>query len=228
VISVNVGRVRDAAWAGRQRRTAIDKRPVDGRVAVGALGLAGDEHAATRSHGGIHQAAYAYAREDYDWWQDQLDMELPAGIFGENLTVSGLDVSGALLGERWRIGTALGVVTGPRIPCATFRGWMDRPGWVRRFTEAGRPGAYLRIQEEGEVASGDAVEIVHRPAAGVTVAESLRAYHGDVGLLRRILEVPDHSPKWDLRAEQLAHAGTAATEPEGNARSAGTARSQGD
>jgi MOSC domain-containing protein YiiM len=213
VISVNVGRTKEAEWAGRTKRTAIDKRSVDGRVGVRALGIDGDEQADAATHGGPEQAVYAYAREDYDWWERELGRPLRNGVFGENLTLSHVDVTGALLGERWRIGSALVEVTFPRIPCGVFRTWMDEPGWVKRFADAERPGAYLRVLEEGEVAAGDGVELVSRPddsasAERVKLGEAVRAYYGDVVMLRRILDIPDHSPKWDALAARLRKTGS--------------------
>ncbi|MGI5270025.1 MOSC domain-containing protein [Nonomuraea sp. CA-218870] len=203
VISVNVGHTVEAEWAGKLKRTAIDKRPVPHRVAVLADGLAGDERADKPSHGSPGQAVYAYAREDYDWWERELGRELRDGRFGENLTTSGLDVNGALLGERWRIGTALLEVTGPRVPCVVFRNWLDEPRWVRRFTEARRPGAYLKVLEPGELGAGDEVKVLHRPAVGVTVAESSLAYHGDEELLRRVLALPERDERWDRVAARV-------------------------
>jgi len=203
VISVNIGQAFDADWAGKLKRTAIDKRPVTHRVAVQINGLAGDERADKPNHGSPGQAVYAYAREDYDWWERELGRELRDGRFGENLTTSGLDVNGALLGERWRIGSALLEVTAPRVPCVVFRNWLDEPRWAKRFTEARRPGAYLRVLELGELGVGDEVEVVHRPAASVTVAESFLAYHGDEELLRRILALPGHDERWDKVAERV-------------------------
>lgn len=193
----------DATWAGKLKRTAIDKRPVTHRVEVRPGGLAGDERADQRHHGSPGQAVYAYAREDYDWWERELGRELRDGRFGENLTTSGLDVNGALLGERWRIGTALLEVSAPRVPCVVFRNWLDEPGWVRRFTEAARPGAYLRVVEPGELGAGDEVEVAFRPGASVTVAESFLAYHGDAELLRRVLALPGHDERWDAVAERV-------------------------
>src|SRR5690242_4063395 len=137
ILSVNVGRAVDAEWAGNLRRTAIDKRKIDGRVAVRENGLAGDERADVANHGHPDQAVYAYAREDYDWWEPRMGRDLRDGQFGENLTTSGADVTGAVLGERWRVGTAVLEVTAPRIPCVVFRNWLDERGWVKRFTEAG-------------------------------------------------------------------------------------------
>jgi MOSC domain-containing protein YiiM len=197
VISVNAGRGRDAEWAGQLRRTAIDKRPVTGPAAVGWLGVAGDEQSDTENHGGREQALYAYAREDLDWWVERLSRELGNGMFGENITTAGLDVTGALIGEVWRLGTAVVQVTSPRIPCVVFAGWLDERRWVKRFADAGRPGAYLRVLQEGTVRAGDAVEVISRPDERVTIAESMTAYYGDAELMRRLLRVEGRSAKWD-------------------------------
>ena len=188
---------------GRPARTAIDKRPAAGRIAVRALGLAGAESADKENHGGREQALYAYAREDLDWWVERLGYELRNGQFGENITTSGLDVTGALIGETWRIGSAVVQVTTPRIPCVTFQSWMDEPHWVKRFAAAGRPGAYLRVLAEGAVAAGDPVEVIDRPAQRVTIAESMRAYYGDQDLMRRVLRVPGRGEQWDAIGEQV-------------------------
>src|SRR5215472_5036146 len=186
VISVNVGRGKDADWAGRMGRTAIDKRPVAGQAKVGRLGLGGDE-----------QAVYAYAREDLDWWVEQLGRELTNGMFGENITTAGVDVTGALIGEVWQLGTATVQVTGPRIPCVVFAGWMDERHWVKRFADARRPGAYLRVLREGAVAAGDPVEVLSRPDERVTIAESMSAYYGDAELMSRLLRVEGRGESWD-------------------------------
>ena len=216
VISVNTGRGRDAEWAGRLRRTAIDKRPVPGPVAVGRLGLAGDEQVDKPGHGGYEQALYAYAREDLDWWVERLGRELPGGTFGENITTGGLEVTGALIGEVWRLGSAVVQVTGPRIPCAVFAGWMGEGQWVRRFADAGRTGAYLRVLAEGQVGAGDAVEVLVRPAVRVTIAESARAYYGDAELMRRLLLVDGRGSKWDeIAVSVLGRAATATGTPGG-------------
>ncbi|MFL6141223.1 MAG: MOSC domain-containing protein [Labedaea sp.] len=189
--SVNVGVARTNPWKD-VGTTAIDKRAVAGRVAVavpgpkgtGEVGLAGDRVHDVRHHGGPDQAIYAYALEDLDWWAGELGRALPAGVFGENLTTSGLDVNGALIGERWRIGAGVLLeVTSPRIPCGTFQGWMAEAGWIKRFTRRSRPGAYLRVIEPGEIQAGDAIEIEHRPAHEVTVALAFRAMTTEPDLL---------------------------------------------
>ncbi|MGI5160021.1 MOSC domain-containing protein [Microbispora sp. CA-102843] len=203
ILSVNVGLAVDAEWAGNLRRTAIDKRKAEGRVAVRENGLAGDERADIPNHGHPDQAVYAYAREDYDWWEPRMGRDLRDGQFGENLTTSGADVTGAVLGERWRVGTAVLEVTAPRVPCVVFRNWLDERGWVKRFTEAGRTGAYFRVIEQGELGAGDEIEVLDRPSDGVTIAESFQAYHGDRDLLLRILALPGHSIRWDRVAERV-------------------------
>jgi len=194
VRSVNVG----GARGGIRRRggeTAIDKRPVasaevrDPGPKRGGLGsgVVGDDVVSRKHHGGSRQAVYAVAREELDWWGASLGRELADGMFGENLTTEGIDVDGAVVGERWQVGSALLEVTGPRIPCATFAAWMAEPGWVRRFTERGRTGAYLAVVEPGVVAAGDAVEVLDRPAHGITVPEVFRAFTGDDGQAERVL-----------------------------------------
>jgi len=197
VVSVNIGHGRDAAWAGRLQRTAIDKRPVPGPADVGRLGLAGDEQVDKPDHGGYEQALYAYAREDLDWWVERLGRELTGGSFGENITTSGLDITGALIGEVWQLGSAVVQVTSPRIPCVVFAGWLGERQWVKRFADARRPGAYLRVLTEGRVGPGDPAAVLSRPAERVTIAESMAAYYGDTELMQRLLTVEGRGSKWD-------------------------------
>lgn len=177
--------------------TAIDKRPIDGPVAVGWLGVTGDTQVDIRHHGGEGQALYTYAEEDADWWAAELNRDLPPGRFGENLRTYGLDVTGALLGEQWRIGSTLLEVTAPRIPCVTFQGFWGVPRLVKRFTAHGAPGAYLRVLEEGQIRAGDAVEIVHRPDHDATIGVALRALTVERALLTRLAPalyaLPDRS-----------------------------------
>ena len=182
---------------GKPGRSAINKQPVTGDVAIGLLGLAGDECADKVDHGGFDQAVYAYAREDLDWWTEQLGRELPNGIFGENVTTAGLDISAALIGETWQLGAAVLQITGPRIPCETFKSWLDEPHWVKRFAAAGRPGAYLRVLAPGTVKAGDELTVLTRPGPAVTVAEGMRAFYGDREIMRKLLEVEGRSAKWD-------------------------------
>ena len=198
--SVNVGRPEPNPWKS-VASTGIDKRPQEGPVALRdpgprttglGSGLIGDFVGDVAHHGGTDQAVYAFAREDLDDWERRLGRTLPNGFFGENLTTRGLDVNGARLGERWRLGgTAELVVTCPRIPCSTFRGWVGGRDWLKVFTRAARPGAYLRVVTPGSIAAGDAVEIVHRPDHDVTVALTYRAITAERELLGRLLAAGD-------------------------------------
>lgn len=198
VLSVNVA-VPERSTAKRTGITGINKRPVDHPVEVRApgprttglhSGLSGDQIFDVQHHGGDDQAVYAYAREDLDWWQAQLGRELPGGLFGENLTTTGVDVNGAVIGETWRVGDHL--LLQPAIgrePCATFQAKMGEPHWVRRFAQANRPGAYLRVLRPGAVRAGDRIEVVDRPAHGVTIAYAFRATFGEPELLPALLDV---------------------------------------
>ncbi|MGM0928589.1 MAG: MOSC domain-containing protein [Actinomycetota bacterium] len=153
--------------------TGIDKRPVDGRVPLRSVGLHADVQADRKNHGGELKALYAYAQEDADAWSAELGRDIPPGLFGENLRTTGVQVSGALVGERWQIGREVVVeVTMPRIPCATFARHMDEPRWVKRFQQKGLPGAYLKVITAGSLAAGDEIHVLFRPGHGVSVAES--------------------------------------------------------
>ncbi|MGA5224574.1 MOSC domain-containing protein [Streptomyces koyangensis] len=213
LLSVNVGVPRPNPWKGLAT-TGIDKRPVEGPVAVsapgprgdGRVGLAGDRVYDVRHHGGADQAVYAYAREDLDRWEGVLGRPLAGGAFGENLTTRGLDVNGALIGERWRIGPDVVLeVAVPRVPCGTFQGWLERAGWIKEFTVAAEPGAYLRVVAEGEIRAGDPVEIVHRPDHQVTVALTFRALTREPELLPRLL--PAHALPEEARETVLRRTG---------------------
>jgi MOSC domain-containing protein YiiM len=185
--------------------TAIDKRPVAERVAVrspgpSGVGLAGDQVVDIRHHGGRDQAVYAYAVEDRDWWAAELRRELAPGSFGQNLDTEGIDVTGAVIGERWQVGDDGLVleVTSPRIPCKTFQGFIDEPRWIKRFTERGAPGAYLRVVEAGTVGAGDTVTVTDRPPHGVTVGDVFRIRQVGTERLQRMLdELSDIAPDLD-------------------------------
>jgi MOSC domain-containing protein YiiM len=197
VLTVNLARVRvnpDVPTGP----TGIDKVPADGAVEVRApgpmrgglgSGLVGDVIGNQKLHGGDDQAVYAYAREDLDAWETQLAKSLSNGMFGENLTTSGVDVTQARIGERWRIGTDGLVleVSAPRTPCRTFAAFLQLDGWIRTFTAAAKPGAYLRVISPGTVRAGDPISVEYRPDHDVTIGLVFRARMSERDLLPRLL-----------------------------------------
>ena len=207
VLSVNVGRPREFAWAGLGR-TSIDKQAVSGVVRAERLGLDGDQVSDTKHHGGVDQAVYAFAREDLDWWAAELGREIRSGQFGENLTTRGIDVNESEIGERWQVGTTTLEVAMVRIPCNDFKNWQrvngyDDRAWVKRFAEVARPGPYLRVVQEGELRAGDDVRIVHQPGHGVTVSTMFRALTTEHTLLPELLRVDGLARVARRRAESF-------------------------
>jgi MOSC domain-containing protein YiiM len=202
VRSVNVSPVRTMQIDGEPVPTGIMKVPVPGRIAVRGVNLAGDEQGDRRVHGGPDRALYAYASEDYAWWSEQRGRTLAPGTFGENLTLGGIDVTGAKIGERWRIGTATLQVTAMRVPCFKLAAVMHDQGFVKAFAHALRPGAYLRIIEEGELAAGDAVTIVSRPNHDLTIGEMTRLYFFDRANAGKMLVAPELSASWRAWARE--------------------------
>jgi MOSC domain-containing protein YiiM len=202
LLSVNVGTPREIEWLGRREKTSIWKAPVEGRVPVRGVNVAGDDQANREVHGGPDKAVYAYAREDTEWWERELGRRLEHGNFGENLTVSGIDVTGAVVGERWTLGSTVLEVAQPRIPCWKLGARMEDPSFPVHFAAAGRPGAYLRIVEEGEIGAGDEILVAERPGHGLTVGDVARIYHQErsrAALLLRAPELAEGWQEWALR-----------------------------
>jgi MOSC domain-containing protein YiiM len=196
LVSVNVGQPQTRPGGRRLVRSAIWKEPVPGRVGVHGVNVDGDDQADRRVHGGPDKAVYAYAVEDTRFWEAELERSLGPGAFGENLTTSGVDVSGAVLGERWEIGSAVFEVVQPRLPCFKLGVRFEDSGMLKRFAEASRPGAYLRIVAEGEIGAGDEIRVVDRPAHGVTMALMSDAILLDHARLPELLEAPGLIEQW--------------------------------
>jgi MOSC domain-containing protein YiiM len=202
VLSVNVGRPKQVSVRrGRPVMSAIGKAPVSGRVRVAGVNVDGDDQADRTVHGGPDKAVYAYAHEDSLWWAARLAREVGPGMFGENLTLEGVDVSGAVIGERWRIGSVELQVCQPRLPCFKLGLRFGDPTMLKQFARAGRPGAYLRIQVEGELGAGDEVQLLDRPEHGVTIAQVSRAIMLDESELAAAAvapELPASLSRWML------------------------------
>jgi MOSC domain-containing protein YiiM len=204
VLSVNVGSVRQFQYDGHPAKSAIWKSPAVGQIAAKGVNLAGDDQADRQAHGGPDKALYAYAIEDARWWEQEIGRALAHGEFGENLTTEGIDVNDALIGERWQIGTTVLEVSEPRIPCWRLGVRMNDKRFPRRFTEALRPGAYLRIVAEGDVGAGDEIR-VSRPDHALTVRDVFRIYTRDHAEVERLLAVPHMSASWKRWAADFLH-----------------------
>ena len=196
VLSVNVGSPREFEYNGRLVRSAIWKSPVSGRIAVRGVNLDGDDQADREAHGGPDKAIYSYAIEDTRWWEHEIGRSLSYGEFGENLTTEGIEVNDALVGERWEIGTTVLEVSEPRVPCWRLGVRMNDKLFPRRFTEALRPGTYLRIVVEGDLSAGDTIRVVEKPDHDLTIRDVFRIYTRDRDEVARIIEVPQMSESW--------------------------------
>ena len=194
---------RTVEWAGREVVTSIWKAPVANRVVVSGVNLAGDAQADRRVHGGPDKAVYAYALEDYQWWGRELGAPVDPATFGENLTVSGIDLGGAVVGEVWSVGSARLQIAQPRMPCFKLGIRMGDAGFVERFERAHRQGAYLRIAAEGDVGAGDDIELVSRPSHGLTVASIAEIFEShEPQDLRRLADNDDVPANWREWAER--------------------------
>jgi MOSC domain-containing protein YiiM len=207
VVSVNVGLPQETTWQGKPVTTSIFKEPVAGPVRVEGVNLAGDAQADLSVHGGPDKAVYAYRAEHYPAWRDELERELPWGMFGENLTVEGLPPEDELhVGDRLRIGTAELVVSQPRLPCFKLGLRFGDAQMVKRFQAAGRWGFYLRIEQPGVVEAGDPIEFLSHHPGRLSVAEIARlgtSARDDVEGLRRALAVDALTDDWRPYFEEL-------------------------
>jgi len=200
LLSVNVGLPREIEWKGKIVRTSIFKASVPGRVPVAKLNLKGDQQSDLSVHGGIDKAVYAYPSEHYPFWRQQLpDMDLPWGVFGENLTTEGLLEETFHIGDRLRVGSAEFVVTQPRMPCFKLGIRFNRSDIVKRFLQSGRTGFYFAVLKEGEVAAGDSIELLEKDGHNIPVADVVNLYRRDAtnqDLLRRVSELPSLPKSW--------------------------------
>lgn len=195
LVSIHVGQPR-AVQAGRAEvTTAIWKYPIEGRVAVQGVNVAGDDQADRSVHGGRDKAVYAYAQEEVQVWEDELGRELGEAAFGQNLTTRGIDVSGAIIGERWRIGSTVLEIAQPRQPCFKLALRMGEPAFVKRFAHESRPGAYLRIIEEGDIGAGDPIDVLSQPDHGVTCRMVSDAILRDPALIPLVVQAHQLPPE---------------------------------
>jgi len=200
VVSVNVGLPREVTYKGKRLTTGIFKEPVEGRTMLRRLNLDGDRQADLSVHGGPSKAVYAYPSEHYEYWREQLaGVDLPWGMFGENLTVEGLREDRVNIGDRFRIGSAHVMVTEPRLPCHKLAAKFGRDDIIKRFLHSGRTGFYFAVLQEGEVGAGDRITVIGRDEHAVTVADITRLYvreKDDVRMLRRAVQIEALPDSW--------------------------------
>ena len=205
VLSINITSVvHQGEWTGSEGRTGIDKRSVSGPIEFKNNGVAGDRIIDSNVHGGYDQAVYAYAIEDAQWWEREINEEISAGRFGENLTTEGIDVNAALVGEQWKIGSVILEVSQPRIPCRVFAGFWKRSTLIKDFTQAGRPGTYLRIIQEGSAQAGDSIEVIFKPDHAISIKDLFLAKSGERSKINEIKEVDQLSSGFKEWAEKIA------------------------
>jgi len=205
VLSINITSVvHQGEWTGSEGRTGIDKRSVGGSIEFKNNSVAGDRIIDTNVHGGFDQAVYAYAIEDAQWWEREINEEISAGRFGENLTTEGIDVNAALVGEQWKIGSVILEVSQPRIPCRVFAGFWKRSTLIKDFTQAARPGTYLRIIQEGSAQAGDSIEVIFKPDHAISIKDLFLAKSGERSKINEIKEVDQLSSGFKEWAEKIA------------------------
>jgi MOSC domain-containing protein YiiM len=193
IVSINIGKSRSIRIGEKKVATGIYKHPTAEAVRITRYGLRGDSIMDKDNHGGADQAVYLYSAADYRWWSEQLDQEILAGTFGENLTLSTFGRQPLKIGDRFQINQALLEITFPRIPCSKLGARMNDPEFVKRFVEASRPGVYTRVLHPGVVQVNDPVTFIPASDDYPTVDEVFALYYArdrDPDLIRRGLAAP--------------------------------------
>lgn len=201
LVDVYVGRPQTYPWLGRELVSSIFKQPVEGPVRLLAENLEGDQQSDLKSHGGRDKALYVYAQEDVDWWSEQLDRPAEPSWFGENLRVAGIEIHSCVIGETWSVGSAIVQVTEPRTPCWKVGLRMGDPAFPRRFAASGRPGMLMRVLQQGVLQAGDPIEVLHRPAHGITVRRISEIYFGRDPDLEPMRQAPELAAHWQTWVE---------------------------
>ena len=200
LISVNVGLPRVVMSNGELVSTGIFKEPLPGRIMLRTLNLDGDRQADLSVHGGPSKAVYVYPSEHYDYWKHELpEMKLPWGMFGENFTTAGLFESELNIGDKFQVGSAVVMVTEPRMPCYKLGVKFGRSDIVKKFLASERTGFYFAVLQEGEVGAGDRIELIEGSKRSVKVRDITQLYTREkhnVGLLRRAMEVEALPDSW--------------------------------
>jgi len=194
LISINAGKERTHSNKGREEITGIYKMPLHGPVQISTLGIAEDFIGSPQHHGGPDQALYVYGEADYQWWEKELGRETSPGMFGENITISGLESGIFNIGDYLHIGEVTLQVTGPRIPCGTFATKMEDPQWVKKFSAAERPGFYARVLREGTLTAGQDVLVEKYTGETISLLQVYRDHYNKEGRNEAVLRQHLNSP----------------------------------
>lgn len=172
VISTNLGEPTKINWNGKQTLTGIYKYPVDQPIYLDTEDVQGDTVVDRKYHGGIYKACYLFSADHYDYWKAKYpQLEWDWGMFGENLTIQGLDESQLRIGSTYRLGTALVQISQPREPCYKLGIRFGDQEILKQFIDHGRPGTYIRVLEPGTVSKGDSMELVTASESPLTIAQ---------------------------------------------------------
>lgn len=197
--SVNISLPKIIEINGNRVETGIFKEAVDGRLMIHKLNIEGDGQADLTAHGGEFKAVYAYPHEHYATWQNELGRsDFTFGQFGENLTTTGLLENNVFVGSKYRMGEALLQVTQPRVPCYKLAIRMNDPKFIKLFMKAQRTGFYLRVLEEGEIGTGDTIELVESAPQQLSVRtiNNLLYFERDPEIAKAALDIDGLSPSW--------------------------------
>jgi len=212
LLSINAGKEQTLVNKGRTEITGIYKDPLDGAVQITKLGIAEDFIGSPKHHGGPDQALYVYGEADYQWWEKEFGRQMRPGMFGENLTISGLECSSFNIGDFLHIGDVTLQVTAPRIPCGTFAAKMEDPQWVKKFSAADRPGFYVRVLQEGTLKAGDDVRVEKYNGETLLLIQVYRDHYNKEGRDEAVLRQHLNSPlairmrtKYEGELEALLH-----------------------
>jgi MOSC domain-containing protein YiiM len=156
VISTNIGEPKTIVWHGKKEQTGIYKFPVDHPIFLGKEDVENDHVMDRKYHGGVDKACYLYSANHYNFWEKFYpELEMPWGMFGENLTVEGLHENEITVGDIFEIGEAVVQATQPRQPCYKLGIRFQNPKVVKQFVESGFPGVYVRVLKNGMVRTGE-------------------------------------------------------------------------
>jgi len=180
IVSVQVGGSRFLRVGDRTIRSAIHKQAVSGPVAVGPLGLAGDEQNDLSVHGGLSKAVYALPQQHLAWWSARrqqtslLDDAFVPGQLGENLCLQGIDEQGVFMGDRLRFaGGVVLRVTEPRQPCSKFNAVLGYERAGKDMVQSGRCGFYLAVEVPGTLSANEAF-VLEPGARQTSIAQALQ------------------------------------------------------